>query len=145
MKCGVGLITAEHGSFHGSFEYKIIFTISHSWVPVENWVLCCFLAFKPVYIQKHLAIVTTNSKSLRIPPPAGSRLKIGFSSAERTEETRKLVIWMPKVWLTKATRVGKRRLKAAMVKGVKSKFFRKYSLGGHSEMLSHMQMEENIY
>lgn len=61
--------------------------------------------------------------------PAGSRLKVGFSSADRTEETSQLVIWMPKVWLTRATRVGRRRLKAAMVKGVKSKFVRKYSLG----------------
>ena len=52
---------------------------------------------------------------------AGSRLKIEFSSSDRVEEMRKVLIWMPKVWLTKATRVGRRRIKAAMVKGVQGK------------------------
>ena len=42
---------------------------------------------------------------------------------------RQIVIWMPKVWLTRATRVGRRRLRAAMVKGEKSKLTTKYSLG----------------
>ena len=126
---GLGLLVRSMASSMDSLNNKIIFTISHSsWVPAENWVLCCFLAFKPVYTK---AFRNFDYKfkigALRISPTAGSRLKIGFSTADRTEETRKLVIWMPKVWLTKATRVGRRRLKASMVKGVKSKFVRKYS------------------
>ena len=51
-------------------------------------------------------------------PTAGSRLKIGLTSSE---DMRRLVIWMPKVWLSRATRVGKRRLKAAMIKEVKGR------------------------
>ena len=39
---------------------------------------------------------------------------------------RKVLIWMPKVWVTKATRVGRRRIKAAMVKGVQGE--RKHQL-----------------
>ena len=45
-------------------------------------------------------------------------MKIEFSSSDRVEEMRKVLIWMPKVWVTRATRVGRRRIKAAMVKGV---------------------------
>ena len=54
-------------------------------------------------------------------PTAGSRLKIGLTSSERREDMRRLVIWMPKVWLSRATRVGRRRLKAAMIKEVKGR------------------------
>ena len=51
-------------------------------------------------------------------PTAGSRLKIGLTSSE---DMRRLVIWMPKVWLSRSTRVGRRRLKAAMIKEVKGR------------------------
>ena len=40
----------------------------------------------------------------------------------RSGDLREAIIWMPKVWLTKATRVGRRRLRAAMIKGIKGLF-----------------------
>ena len=40
----------------------------------------------------------------------------------RSPDLREAVIWMPKVWVTKATRVGRRRLRAAMIKGIKGLF-----------------------
>ena len=49
---GLGLLVRSMASSMDSLNNKIIFTISHSsWVPAENWVLCCFLAFKPVYTK----------------------------------------------------------------------------------------------
>ena len=58
---------------------------------------------------------------------------------------RKVLIWMPKVWVTRATRVGRRRIKAAMVKGVQGEKKTPTSIKCDPFHTKRYKMTENVF